>query len=69
MPVCLNRVWLSPLLSPNCEARVKPLLSSLRGDIGIITMNNDARRNVLSEAFFSSLPNCWIHFPRTVFVL
>ena len=55
MPVCLNRVWLSPLLSPNCEVLVKPLLSSLRGDIGIITMNNDARRNVLSEAFFQQL--------------
>lgn len=34
---------------------MKPLLSALRGDIGIITMNNDSHRNVLSEAFFEQL--------------
>ena len=31
---------------------MKPLLSSMRGSIGIITMNNDAHRNVQCEAFF-----------------
>ena len=34
---------------------MKPLVYSLQDDIGIITMNNDARRNVLSEAFFQQL--------------
>lgn len=34
---------------------MKPLLSSMRGSIGIITMNNDAHRNVLCEAFFEQL--------------
>lgn len=32
-----------------------PLISSTQGDIGIITMNNDARRNVLCEAFLNQL--------------
>ncbi len=34
---------------------MKPLLSSIQNDIGIITMNNDARRNVLCEAFVDQL--------------
>ena len=34
---------------------MQPLLSAMRGDIGIITMNNDARRNVLCEALVEQL--------------
>ena len=49
-PACRNLLSLL-----NCELGMKPLLYSLRGDIGVITMNNDARRNVLNEAFFQQL--------------
>src|SRR5574343_1170286 len=34
---------------------MQPLLSAMRGDIGIITMNNDAQRNVLCEALVEQL--------------
>ena len=34
---------------------MSPLLSSMQGDIGIITMNNDPRRNVLCEALVTQL--------------
>lgn len=55
MRVCPSPVWRTLSLSPNCERVMKPLVYSLQDDIGIITMNNDARRNVLSEAFFQQL--------------
>lgn len=34
---------------------MRPLVASMRGDIGVITMDNDARRNVLCEAFYVQL--------------
>lgn len=55
MRVCPSPAWRTLSLSPNYERVMKPLVYSLQDDIGIITMNNDARRNVLSEAFFQQL--------------
>jgi methylmalonyl-CoA decarboxylase len=55
MRVCRSPDCPNLLLLPSCEFGMKPLLYSLKGDVGIITMNNDARRNVLSEAFFQQL--------------
>lgn len=55
MPLCRSHGWKNRWSLRICELSVTPLVSSLQGDIGIITMNNDARRNVLSDAFFHQL--------------